>query len=275
MKIVKKNKTYFLNVDNLEEERNLEQYLNKVLDVNRISVNEVLFSLREKTEEKTIEKPKVYEKEKVIEKEKPLIKPSSIIKTSFKDAKDLVKNKIATLLNDKNLTFQDKVEGSFETLLNKEDLSVFKEMLLNKEVEVFKLSDKYKKGVYQMASFNKPSSLPSKEQTADFSFFDTEKYIILNKPEDAKQFSSSYEAQIKAGDILGIKSFDGNYYVINKLLFTKIRDLIFSLNLKDSFSIDFLIEKTTFQKQALKVVIEILKEEGLIIEKRKETYQLL
>lgn len=273
MKIVKKNKTYFLNVDNLEEERNLEPYLNKVLDVNRISVNEVLFSLRDKTKEKVIEKPKVYEKEKVIEKEKT--KPSSIVKTSLKDAKDLVKNKIATLLNDKNLTFQDKVEGSFETLLNKEDLSVFKEMLLNKEIEIFKLSDKYKKGVYQMVSFNKPSSLPSKEQAADFSFFDTEKYIILSKPEDAKQFSSSYEAQIKAGDILGIKSFDGNYYVINKLLFTKIRDVIFSLNLKDSFSIDFLIEKTTFQKQALKVTIEILKEEGLIIEKRKETYQLL
>jgi len=255
MKIVKKNKTYFINLESLKEERDLEPYLNKILDVNKISSQEVLFSLREK----------IVDKKKVIER-------SSLSSNLSEDKKNLVKNKIASLLNDKNLTFQDKVEGSFEKLLNKEDLKVFKEMILNKEVETFKLSEKYKKGVYQITSKNHNLI---ENNNSDFSEFNNNGYMVLKNTQDAKNFSKDFEDDIKSGFILGIKSFDGNYYILKKELFDKLQDKVKSLDLKGSFSLENLSSSLKSSSDLIKVFIEILKEEGKVIEKRKEMYEFI
>ena len=244
MKIVKKNETYFLNFENNSEKKELDLFINKSLDIKNKSNSSFVLSLKEIN---LIDK-------KVIERS-----PN----------KYLVKNKIAKLLNDKNLTFQDKVEGNFEKLLNKTDLVIFNEMIEDKEIELFKLSSKYKKGVYQLALHK------SNLSKMDFSIFTINKYIILKQPEDAKKFSGDNKDSIKDGKIIGIKSFDGYYYVIYKDLFQDVKTKLFALNLKDAFSIDFLISKLSFSEELLKVAIEILKDEGLILEKRKDSYEFI
>lgn len=239
MKIVKKNKVYFLNPENLDEEKKLEFFLNKSLN---LDVKDSLF----------------------------IASFNEIKKTKVKENILSVKKKIINLLNDKDLTFKDKVEGTFEKLLNKEDLLIFKEMIVNKEVEIFKLSDKYKKGVYQLTSRN--SSFESKE---GFDFFDTNNYIILKTSQDAKTFSQIYENDIKAGDVLGIKSFDGNYYVLKKDVFNELYKKIKNLSFNDTFSTEYLSSFLKISLEKLKVFIEILKEEGKVIEKKKNTFEFL
>ncbi len=244
MKIVKKNETYFLNFENNSEKKELDLFVNKFLDIKNKSNSSFVLSLKDI---KSIDK-------KVIEKS-----PN----------KDLVKNKIAKLLNDKNLTFQDKVEGNFEKLLNKNDLVIFKEMIEDKEIELFKLSSKYKKGVYQL-SLHK-----SNLSTEDYSLFKSNKYIILKKTDDARRFSKEFKEIIKSGEVIGIKSFDGNYYVIYKTIFDEIKQKLYLLNLNSAFSIDFLESRLSYSKELLKFVIEILKDEVKIIEKRKESYEFI
>jgi hypothetical protein len=248
MKIVKKNKTYFINPDNLDEENKIDFFLNKSLN---------------------------------LEKKDSLLVLSILNKPSSLNNKDSVRQKIINLFNDKDLTFQNRVEGTFEKLLNKDDLIVFKEMIKNKEIEIFKPSTKYKKGVYQI-SFNKNKSFSpqntssiNKNTGSVFSLFNKNKYVILKNSEDAKKFSYDFEQQIKSGKIIGLKSFDNNYYVIYKSLFLEIKDKLLSLNLKNSFSIDSLKTKLEFSKEVLKIAIELLKEEGLILEKKKEVYEFI
>lgn len=247
MKIVKKNKTYFINIDDKKEENILEAFLYKSLDLKKEKEN-LLISIKEKV------------------------------------SKEKIKQKIVSLLNDDSLTFKDKVEGTFEKLLNKEDLKIFNEMLSNNEIETFKLSSKYKKGVYQVFSNKKDSNKPNfsnvsinkKEDKEDIiKTFKSKKYIILKNEEDAKKFSNIFQDKLKDKSIIGIKSFDGNYYVIDKLLFNKIRTKILSLKTSLSFTLDSFKEDAELSKELLKIVIELLKEEGLIFEKRKGSFEFV
>ncbi|NCP71991.1 hypothetical protein GW835_01185 [archaeon] len=249
MKIVKKNQVYFLNVDSKEESNDLEVFIGKPLIL-----------------EKEGSFLKISLKESLSKKEEGSVKEV--------DSVDLRKKKILNLLNDKSLTFQDKVEGSFEKLLNKEDLLIFKDMLKNNEIEIYKMSSKYKKGVYQPSNYKEMNFKKdfNDSKNSEFSDFQTNKYIILKDVNLAKKFSLDFEELIKSKEVIGIKSFDGNYYVIYKYLFIEIKNNLFNLNLKENFSLDFLSLKLNYSKEVLKVVIEILKDEGLIIEKRKGNY---
>lgn len=235
MKIVKKNKVYFLNLENDFEEKIIDNFLNVSLD-----------SKKEK---------------------------DSLVLSIKKDLDKTIKKKIKALLEDKNLTFKDKVEGTFENFLNKKDLSVLKEMISLNEIEVYKMSSKYKKGVYQIVRKKENSYLKSSKDGT--SVFSEKKYIILKNIEDVKNFSEKYKENIKNKEIIGLKSFDGNYYVVDSKLFLKVKEKIVSLNLKQDFTIDFLEKETNFSKELLKVTLEILKEEGFVIEKRKGIYEVL
>lgn len=254
MKIVKKNKVYFLNVSSSFEEDEISNFLDKPL-ICRKEDGLLVIKIDEKFENNS----------------------------TLNDNKQItIKQKIISLLNDPKLNIQDKVEGNFEKLLNKDDLSIFKEMVLNKEIDLFKLSSKYKKGIYKVVNLNTDNKEYIKKETTnfknnqfvkgDFSSFDKHKFIILKNSNDAKEFSTIYQDKIKSKEIIGIKSFDGNYYVVYRYLFLETKDAIFNLNIKGNFTINVLEEKLKLSKDLLKIIIEILKEEGMILEKTKNNY---
>ena len=186
--------------------------------------------------------------------------------------------KIYALLNDKNLPINNKVEGAFEKLLTENELKIFKELLDSKKIVSFKLSKKYKKGIYKVNdSFNKHdsstknSSNPITNNEPDFSEFDKNKWIILpNK--FGLAFSKLYKDQLECKDIIGLKSFDSNYYIIDSGLYQDIKNKILELSIKNDFEIKFIENKLSLHKDLVKIVLEILKEDGMIIEKRKGIY---
>ena len=240
MKIVKKNKTYFMNLNSKDNLSLIDQLLD--IDFEVIKLNDDVFSLVRKSSSFNGSASKVYGNSN-----NSVGDSKSTLPTNIK--------KIYNLLNDKNLPINNKVEGMFEKLLNDKELKIFKELLDSKKIAVFKLSEKYKKGIYKVNdSFNQNNP---KDQNIDFSEFDRNKWIILpNKFGVA--FSKVYKEQLESKDIIGLKSFDSNYYIIDSTLYEDIKEKLIDLNIKDSFEIPFIESKLSLHKDLIRIVLEIL-----------------
>lgn len=270
MKIVKKNQTYFINFKTNIESEELDNYTNKELDLKIINDKTVIFSVRDDTPA-----------------EKTPIVGQQLIQKSPSIKKEETKIKIKSILCDKDLSFKDKVEGNFEDLLKKEDLEIFKEMLKEKEIITFKQSDKYKKAIYVVNEDfkkpnieNKPKEVSSQkviDENSDLIIKDflKKKYAIIKTPIAADKFSKEFYMKFKNNEIKGQKSFDSYFYVIDLNVYEKTRELILKCNLQKSFTLEELSTKINKEEELLKVTIEFLKEEGLIIEKKKNIYCLI
>lgn len=246
MKIVKKNNVYFLNLEN-NEDLLIDQYLFKSLKAIPITENVITFVV-----ENNISKDKKYSPEK---------------KDYTKENKLSSKEKIIKFLNNKNLSVSEKLQGSFEKLLSKEDLLVFSEMVKNKEIVLCKLSDKYKNSFYTInKSFKKPQLY---SEVVDN--FNKNHFAILKDNKDLQDFKQEFEEKVSSGKIKGIKSFDGNTYVVDLELFLDIKEKILSQE-TTSFTLDEISLKLNKNKELIKAVLEILKEEALILEKRKDSF---
>ncbi|HOD89682.1 MAG TPA: hypothetical protein PKK56_01200 [archaeon] len=278
MKIVKKNKTYFINLKDTSESKLIDGFLNNELQINQINKDVLCFVLSS-----SLQHPQNIDTANVGHQE--------------------IKQKIIELLTDKKLPLSQKIEGKFEKLLNVDDLNIFKEMLASKEIVLFKLSDKYKKKIYkvnedyeqkkqnsdlkvyapQQVEVAIPNSnvvlqqdVVGKSESIDkvYYLFDKQNYIILDNSNIANIFSQKYVQEFKSGEIIGLKSFDNNYYMINSNLYNKIKPKI--LNYKqDPFSLEEISSKLQLSPDLIKIILEFLKEECLIVEKRKNLYSFV
>jgi len=171
--------------------------------------------------------------------------------------------KIFSLLKTKPL--KEKVEGKFEKLLTKEELQRFNELIKEGTIIKFKLSKKYAKAIYKLKK-----ELEEKNEK-NFAL-EKDDFQVIENSEEAKNFSQKREKEIKEGKILGIKGFDGKYYIIKKELFLAGKEKILK-ELKEGIkSLQDLSIKTKMNESLVKGICELLKEEGEIMEKRKGIY---
>lgn len=203
-----------------------------------------------------------------------------------------LEQKILKMLDKESLG--ERVEGKFEEKLSKEEQAVFKKMLDKGEVVAFKLNDKYKKAVYKVleeketqggvagpgkaGGVTKPNKAwsaatekPSEEYTIE-----EDGIMVIKNTAQAQVIALGMQEKIKEGEIKGIKGFDGPFYVITSELYEKFRETVLKV-FKSSQKIGLveLAEKAGASKTLCKIVCEFLKEEGEIIEKRKESYEFI
>ena len=270
MKIIKKNNVYFLNPKDVMEKNIIDNYIFKDLKITDLDNNCINISKVDVSDLK--------------------------INNNNKDFKSEIKIKIIKLLNDDNFDIKNKIEGNFEKFLKSEDQDIFKDMLNKKEVILFKLSTKYKNSIYKSnvdislfyngnittntnsidckkeSSVNK--SVISNDNINNFiDFYEKNKFVILKNSTVAEKFSKKYYSELKDNRIVGIKGFDNSYYIISKELYFGIKNKILILQ-KDfeHFTILELNEHLKVNADILKIVLEVLKEECLVIEKNKSNY---
>lgn len=281
MKIVKKNKTYFLNLKNNDECNLLDCFLDTELNINVINKYTIAFSVIDDLKKNNLKDSSGVKKNTVILKETT---------SNLKDNESLIREKIIDLLQDKEFPINNKVEGIFENFLKKEDLVFFKKMLLDKTVITYKQSDKYKKSLYvinqqfiktpeeQIIKENNSKLLDSKSNENIDSVvkdFYKKKYSLIKSVDVANSFSKQLYPKFKNNEIKGIKSFDGYFYVIFVDFYLSLKEQIFSCNLNKNFTLEDLSKLLNKETELLKIVIEFLKEEGLLIEKRKNIFYLI
>lgn len=196
---------------------------------------------------------------------------------------NLLDKRIFSLIAEKNL--RDRVEGKFEKFLSKEELLCFKELLKQGRVVAFRLSPKYSKAVYKTreeAEGAKEKPLQKKysessnavEKPLEEYCLEKDGFTVCKNAVDAKILSEKLRRDIEEGRIRGIKSFDSFFYVMEEALYQKHRQKVLSLvKAEKGIGSEKISEKAGISKLLAKIVCEFLKEEGEIIEKRKDLFQ--
>ena len=201
----------------------------------------------------------------------------------------LMDERIFSLLEKKRLS--DRVEGNFESLLSKEELFRLKELLKLGQVELFKLSPQYKKAVYQIPELVEPKPVPkfppqqtkqvvvprnAEELELDELVVSLEKrgFAIAKGEFLAKRLSELLSDSIRAGEVVGIRSFDGNFYIATtEFLESGSHKFSKYFSKQKTSTLQELSQKTSIPLDGGRVLCELLKEDGALIEKRKDLIQ--
>ncbi len=188
------------------------------------------------------------------------------------------KEKLINKIKSKKLT--DLVEGKFEDTLSKKEIETLKLLLEEKKIIIFKLNETYKKGVYKI----------NENESNNRKIFDSEIFSVEKKPlpdyelekdgfvatanlERARILSAEHKERIEEGELRGIKSFEGTYYLIqNQLLEDYSNKLIKIFNENEKINLIDLAQKLNTSIELTKIVCEFLKEDGEILEKKKGEY---
>lgn len=179
----------------------------------------------------------------------------------------------------------DLVEGKFEETLNEKQRKALLQLVATGKVFVFKLNETYKKGVYRVKEETVEEAQREKKESEDFNApekpydrytLDADGFLIIKGKDQAANASQEFGKQIKEGLLRGIKSFDGNYYLIqNDLLQAYIKKLITCFGNKNTLTNEELAKTLDASKMLSRIICEFLKEEGELLERKKGQYSYI
>jgi len=185
----------------------------------------------------------------------------------------------------KKAKLSDLVEGKFENILDEKQKKALLSLVIEGRVFVFKLNETYKKGVYRIKEEIIEEAQREKKESEDFNAIEKplgeynlvcDGFMVIIGKDGASRASYTYEKQIKECILRGIRSFDGNYYLIqNDLLTSYINKSIIALTQKELQTIDELASNLKISKLLTRIICEFLKDEGELMEKKKGYYQYI
>ncbi len=170
-----------------------------------------------------------------------------------------------------------------ETLLEAEQ-SVLKELEQKGLVSVFK-GDKYRDGVYSITDraykmANNVEQKPTSQVTQNYSGRVTQPvqnnlaslhsngFMIILDRREAMAISESLNSEMKAGQVIGVKGFDGKFYLVTRNYFSSSEALIVGI-LKDDMDAPTIATMTKLNPEGCMAVLRLMAENGEIIEKKR------
>lgn len=99
--------------------------------------------------------------------------------------------------------------------------------------------------------------------------------FLITEEEQAKSLSSALEAQIKHGEVLGVRGFDKRYYIVSRGFYEGLSAKIKEKAGGEEFSASAIAASTKTSENACVSVLQVMKEEGTLIEKKRGSYQLV
>lgn len=164
----------------------------------------------------------------------------------------------------KKSKLKDRVEEKFEKSLNEKELKVFEKLLKEGKVKKFKLSDQYTKSVYKLP-----------EEIQDSYSLEKHGFTVLKNEQEAQEYSRTLEREIRAGNVIGIKDFDGSYYILYRPLYEEESTKILKTLEKGKKTIEQICTELELEKELVKGICAFLKEKGEVIEKKPEVYEVV
>ncbi len=91
-------------------------------------------------------------------------------------------------------------------------------------------------------------------------------FTIIESDEQARAFSRRYAAQFRSGQILGVKGFDGKYYVVRADVYDRALQKIREILEQGSAGVKDLAAKSGLSEKLVRAVLEIAREDGIVYE---------
>ena len=174
---------------------------------------------------------------------------------------------------------RDRMEGWFEKKLSDGENAKFAEMLKDGRVVKFKSSETFRKALYTLPKIQpgaEAKRFENREKPIEEYTLEKDGFIVVKNEFRAKAMSEELQEKIKAGEIRGIRSFSGEFFIITSaLLIPSQEKALAALKTAKSAELAALSEKTGFTPTLVRICMEFLKEEGQVIEKRKGIYQYI
>jgi succinate dehydrogenase flavin-adding protein (antitoxin of CptAB toxin-antitoxin module) len=195
------------------------------------------------------------------------------------DSREAIEKKITNLI--KTLSPRDKMEGWFEKKLNENENKILQEMLKEGKIIKYKSSEVFRKALYALPkNVQKKQVFENKFQNMEKPKYDytleKDGFMVIKNELNAKTISEQLKEKIKAGEIRGLRSFEGDFYVINSVLLQESeKKVLEELSKEKQQTLSQLSSKTNLTPTLVKISMEFLKEDGEVMERKKEVYQYI
>ncbi|GEM_PF-2457003 len=175
---------------------------------------------------------------------------------------------------------RERMEDWFEKKLSEAEKAKLKELLASGRVVKFKSSEVFRKALYTVPKSDPRPKIPTKFDNAEkpFQDFTLEKdgFVVVKNEERAKALGGEFHEKIKAGEIKGTRAFSGEFFIIyTSLLEATELKVLEEVKKAKSCGLAELSEKLKLIPTLIRIALEFLKEEGQVIEKRKDIYQYI
>lgn len=173
------------------------------------------------------------------------------------------------------IRFQQRTPRKLDKMLSAEEKVTLTELIKHNFVNVFR-SKKYPDGVYNIAdniySLLQPSSKMherrKEERPEGANQLKQEGFIVF---EGNRSLPDAIKQQIKLGEVIAAKSFDGKIYVVTKKYFMKASRAIQSV-LKRDMTVEEISRLCRIPADGCRAVLSILLEEGEVLERKRGVF---
>ncbi len=154
----------------------------------------------------------------------------------------------------------------------KKVLTKEEEKMLQKLVKSGKVAyihnKKFHEGIYVIESKKRVTGAGAEPSNALANALFANGYILLDGSRDAKALSERLLKQ--KGSVLGVRGFDGKYYVVTSGYFQKVSDALAKMG--DEVTPDAVAAQFSFSIDGCKAVLKLLSEKGDYLEKKGGLY---
>ena len=184
-----------------------------------------------------------------------------------------------------SIRFEKRTPAFVSKELSAQELEVLKELEKKGLVNVFR-GDKYKDGVYNIrdsiypilsgkeeakGSVQPKTTAPSQTgqpYSDSFSLLNSRGYMIIQDKNEARMLSERLNSDMKSGAVVGVKGFDGKFYIVTRGYFTKAQETIGSV-LKEDMDAPSIANAAKLEPDGCLAVLRLMAEAGEIIEKKR------
>lgn len=186
-----------------------------------------------------------------------------------------------------SIRFENRTPAFVGKALTQAELEMLKELEKRRLVNVFR-GDKYKDGVYNINDKIYPllasrsegrgpahgATTPAQSApgpSGALSALNSRGFAIIADKREALILSEQLASEIKGGSIVGIKGFDGKFYLVTKNYLTSSAAAINSV-LKEDMDVAAISLAARLEPDGCVAVLRLLAESGEIIEKKKGVF---
>ncbi len=206
-------------------------------------------------------------------------------KPAAAEAPLLSPNELRVLKKLDGIKYEQRIPSRVQKLLSEEEARILDGMERKGFVSIYRGKQYAQTGVYNISNavyglLRKKDEPAKPQQTSEQSLRWDEHlgkygYIIIANEAEAKLASEKLEPEIKAGEIMGTRGFDSKYYIAQRKFYdmwnNRIRML---LNVKREATESEVCGALGMSEVACRVALELMREHGELIEKRKGAYAL-